>query len=174
MVVAPGASSSRRIVVAVESGQGQPVPGATVRFRLPAEGPSGRFPSGMTSESALSGPDGRASVYGIVWNGQPGQLVVAVVCTLGTDTAELEIPVEISQHSVKDPGASNPGRMPSTGSSRKWLLIGAVIAGGAALGAVTAFSHGSTPAAPVIQGSITVASVAPTVGVPSILVGPQH
>ncbi len=174
MVVAPGAASSRRIVVAVEDAFGRPLAGATVRFRLPADGPSGHFPSGMTSESVLSGADGRASVYGIVWNGQPGQLVVAVVGTLGTDTAELEVPVEISQHAVKDPGASNPGRMPSTGSSRKWLLLGAVVAGGAALGAATAFSHGSTPAAPVVQGSIAVASVAPTVGVPLIKVGPQH
>ncbi|MGO9241595.1 MAG: hypothetical protein ACLQBJ_12360 [Bryobacteraceae bacterium] len=174
MVVAPGAASSRRIVVAVEDIHGRPLAGATVRFRLPAEGPSGRFSSGMTSESVVSGPDGRASVYGIAWNGQPGQLVVAVGCTLGTDTAELEIPVEISQHSVKDRGASNPGRMPSTGSGRKWLILGAVIAGGAALGAATAFSHGSTPAAPVVLGSISVASVAPTVGQPSISVGPQH
>ena len=99
MVVAPGAPSSRRIVVAVENDQGQPVPGAKVRFRLPAEGSTGRFASGLTTETVMTGPDGRAAVFGIAWNGQPGPLVVAVSCSLRTDTAELEIPVEIGQHS---------------------------------------------------------------------------
>lgn len=175
MVVAPGAASSRRIVVAVEDAFGKPLAGATVRFRLPAEGPSGRFSSGMTTESVLSGADGRASVYGIVWNGQPGQLVVAVVGTLGTDTAELEVPVEIGQNAVKDSGASNPGRMPSAGSGRKWLLLGAVVAGGAALGGLEMLSHkSSTSAAPVNTASYPPVLGPPAVGVPSILVGPQH
>ena len=51
MVVAPSSVSSRRIVVVAEDESGQAVPGATVRFRLPASGSSGHFASGMTSET---------------------------------------------------------------------------------------------------------------------------
>ncbi|MGD0579516.1 MAG: hypothetical protein ABSC08_11370, partial [Bryobacteraceae bacterium] len=135
MVVAPGVSSSRRIVVAVENDQGKPLAGATVRFRLPAEGSTGRFASGMITETVLSGPDGRASVFGIVWNGQPGPLVVAVACSFGTETAEVEIPIEIGQRSQKELNTPNPGHFPSAGSNRKWLVLAAVIVGGAAVGA---------------------------------------
>jgi hypothetical protein len=172
MVVAPGASSSRRIVVAVENAQGKPLAGVTVRFRLPAEGPSGHFASGLTTETVLSGPDGRASVAGIVWNAQSGPLAMAVACSSGPASAELEIPIEIGQHSVKESNPSNPGRFPSVGSSsHKWLLLAGVIAGGAALGAVTVLAHASsTPPAPVVQ-TVTTTSVAPTVGQPSITIG---
>jgi hypothetical protein len=176
MVVAPGAPSSRRIVVAVENDQGQPVPGAKVRFRLPAEGSTGRFASGLATETVLTGADGRAAVFGIAWNSQPGTLVVAVSGTLGTDTAELEIPVEIGQHSGKELDTSNPGHFPKVSSgNHRWLIIAALVGAGAAGGAVAAFSHGSsTPAAPVTPGPITLASVPPVVGVPLITIGPQH
>jgi len=175
IVVAPGASSSRRIVVVVENDRGQPLPGAMVRFRLPAEGSSGRFASGLTSETAVSGPDGRAMVYGIAWNSQPGPLVVSVACTLGEDSALLEIPVEIGQRAEKAPGSANPGRFPSSGSSKKWLTCAAVIGGGAALAAGMAFAHKpSTPAAPVTPGPIDITVAAPVVGLPSITIGPQH
>ena len=174
MVVAPGASSSRRIVVAVENDQGQPLPDATVLFRLPAEGSTGRFASGLTTEMVLTGADGRAAVFGIAWNSQPGTLVVAVSGTLGTDTAELEIPVEIGQHSGKELDAANPGHFPKVSSGgHKWLIIAALIGAGAAGGAVAAFSHGSSTPAPVNTGTITLASVPPTVGVPLITIVPQ-
>jgi hypothetical protein len=175
MVVAPGASSSRRIVVAVENDQGQPLPGATVRFRLPAEGSTGRFSSGLTTETVLTGPEGRAAVFGIAWSIQPGTLVVAVSGSLGTATAELEIPVEIGQPSGKELDTSNPGHFPKVGSgSHKWLIIVAVIGAGAAGGAVAAFSHGSsTPAAPVNTASYPPVLGPPAVGLPSITIGPQ-
>lgn len=175
MVVAPGASSSRRIVVAVENDQGQPLPGAQVRFRLPAEGSTGRFASGLITETVFTSADGRAAVFGIAWNGQPGRLVVAVSCSLGTNTADLEIPVEIGQHSGKELDTSNPGHFPKVGSSsHRWLIIVAVVGAGAAAGAAAAFTHGSSTPAPVIPAPITIASVPPVVGVPSITIGPQH
>jgi hypothetical protein len=175
MVVAPGAASSRRIVVAVENEQGQPLAGATVLFRLPAEGSTGRFGSGLTTETVRTGPDGRASVFGIVWNGQPGTLMVAVSGSLGTDTGELKIPVEIGQRSGKELDTANPGHFPKVSSGgHKWLIIAAVIGVGAAGGAVAAFSHGASTPAPVNTGTITLASVPPAVGVPLITIGPQH
>jgi len=172
MVVAPGAASSRRLVVAVDDAQGRPVSGATVRFRLPAEGSTGRFASGLTSESVVSGSDGRAAVLGIIWNAQPGPLTVTVYCTLGTEMAELEIPIEISARSSKEANAANPGRFPSTGSNRKWLILAAVIGGGAAIGAGAMLGHSSTSSS---SGTITITSVPPTVGTPSITItAPGH
>ena len=175
IVVAPGAISSRRIVVRVENDRGQSLPGAIVRFRLPAEGSSGRFASGLTSETAISGPDGQAMVYGIAWNSQPGPLMIAVSCTLGEDTAQTEIPVEISQRPEKEVRSTNPGHYPASGSGKKWLTFAAVIGGGAALAAGMAFAHKSnTLPAPYTPAPINITTAAPVVGIPSITVGPQH
>jgi hypothetical protein len=74
MVVPRGGQFSRRIAVEVREAGGGPVRGATVPFRLPAEGPTGRFPSGLQWETLLTGEDGRAAVYALQWGNLPGEL----------------------------------------------------------------------------------------------------
>lgn len=177
MVVSPNAPSARKIAVIAEDDAGQSLSGVTVRFRLPAEGPSGHFASGLSSETLVTSADGRAAVIGIVWNNQPGRLLLGVSAGLQGETAELEIPVEIGgQQSRKDPVLASPGRLPSSGIGKKWLILAATIGGAAAIGvAATALRGSSTPAKPVDQTSLPLTPVAPVVGIPVIGIGtPGH
>lgn len=177
MVVSPNAPSARKIVVIAEDDTGQALSGVTVRFRLPADGPSGHFASGLSSETLVTAAGGRASVIGIVWNNQPGRLLLGVSAALQGDTAELEIPVEIGgQQAKKTRELASPGRPPSSGIRKKWLILAATVGGAAALGVAAAALRGSsTPSEPVTQPTLPVTPVAPVIGTPVIGIGtPGH
>lgn len=176
MVVAPNAPSSRKITVVAQDDSGQPLRGATVRFRLPNEGPSGHFASGLSSESTVTPANGQATVLGILWNDQPGRLLLAVSASLDGESAELEVPIEIGMRAGHEPAQANPVRPPSSGIRKKWLILAATVGGAAALGVAASALHGpSNPAAPVTQPSLPVTPVAPVVGTPSIgISSPGH
>lgn len=173
MVVSANAPSARRIVVLAEDDAGQALKGVMVRFRLPSEGSSGHFASGLSSEGILTAADGQATVIGIVWNNQPGRLLLGVSATLQGEIAELEIPVEISgQRSEKEPAVISPERPPSSGIRRKWLILAATVAGAAGLGVAAAALKGSSnPAAPVLQTPLPPVVVPPIVSIPVIGIG---
>ncbi len=176
MVVSPNAVSSRKISVVAEDDAGQPISGVTVRFHLPSEGSSGHFASGLTAETVVTAANGRASVMGIVWNNQPGRLLIGVSGTLDREIAELEIPVEIGARSGREPELSNPVRPPSSGIRKKWLILAATVGGAVALGVAASAMHGpTTQAAPVIPPPIVIASVPPVLGTPIIgITTPGH
>ena len=176
MVVAPNVGSSRKITVLVQDDAGHPLGGATVRFRLPAEGPSGHFASGLSSETAVTPANGRATVMGILWNNQPGRLLLAVSAALDGETAELEIPVEIGLRAASETVPRNTVSPPSSGIRKKWLILAATVGGAVALGLGASALHGaSSPAAPVAQPPVVIASVPPVVGTPIIGIGtPGH
>lgn len=166
-VVPAQAFSSRRFAVAVKDAAGRPVSGATVHFRLPAEGPSGVFASGLRTESTLSNPRGEAVVYGIRWGAASGRLEIVVTATEGSRRGEARIPVEVSATAaVTREDRGNPSfRAPS--GSKKWVLWLAVGAGAAA-GLAAAGGRGGNPQtfappAPVV--------VTPTIGTPTITIG---
>ena len=176
MVVSPNAPSPRKITVVAQDDAGQPIGGVAVRFRLPADGPSGHFASGLSSETAVTPANGRASVMGILWNDQPGRLLLAVSAASGGESAELEIPVEIGLHAAHEPALANPARPPSSGIHRKWLILAATVGGAVALGAAASALRGtSTSSKPVPQTPLPVPSVPPVVGPPTIVIGtPGH
>src|SRR5688500_1239305 len=62
-----GTRSSQPIVVFLTDESGRPVEGASVSVRLPDEGPTGVFASGMRTEIAVTGPDGRIAIRSIQW-----------------------------------------------------------------------------------------------------------
>lgn len=166
-VVPAGMLSSRRFTVVVKDAQGLPIQGATVRFRLPAEGPSGTFSSGLRSETALTDAHGRATVYGIQWAAQPGKLEMEVVATSAQEKVSARIPVELSRHAAasRDDKANPAFKAPSSG--RKWLIL-ALLGAGAAAGVGLAGKGGAKgsvyePPAAVI--------VPPSIGTPTITVG---
>jgi hypothetical protein len=106
---------------------------------------------------------------GILWNDQPGRLLLAVSAALDGETAELEIPVEIGLHAAHEPALANPVRPPSSGVRKKWLILAATVGGAVALGVAASALHGaSNPAEPVVQTPLPVASVPPVVGTPTI------
>ena len=169
MVVSPNAPSPRKITVVAQDDSGQPVRGVTVRFRLPAEGPSGHFASGLSSETVVTPANGQATVMGILWSDQPGRLLLAVSAALDGETAELEIPVEIGLHAAHEPALANPVHPPSSGVRKKWLILAATVGGAVALGVAASALHGaSNPAEPVLQTPLPIASVPPVVGTPTI------
>jgi len=172
MVVSPNAGSPRRITVVAEDDAGQPLRGVTVRFRLPAEGASGHFASGLSSETVVTAANGRATVMGVVWNNESGRLLLAVSAALDGETAELEIPVEIGVRTGREPAQISPERPPPSGIRKKWLLLAATVAGAAALGVAASSLHtASNPAAPVAQTPLPIVSVPPVIGTPVIGIG---
>lgn len=172
MVVSPSTASPRKITVVAEDDAGQPLKDVTVRFRLPVEGPSGHFASGLSSESVVTPANGRATVLGVLWNNQPGRLLLAVSATLDGESAELEIPVEIGLHAGHDASLADPLRLPSSGVRKKWLILAATVGGAAVLAVAAAAALGpSNPSAPVTQPSLPITPTPPVVGTPVIGIG---
>lgn len=166
-VVPAQAFSSRRFAVVVKDASGRPVPGATVHFRLPAEGPGGVFASGLRTESTLSGPRGEAVVYGIRWGTAPGRLEILVAATEGSRRGEARIPVEVSATAAagrEDRG--NPSFRAPSGSKRwvLWLAVGA----GAAAGLAAAGGRGGSTQTYAPPAAVV---VTPTIGTPTITIG---
>ena len=163
VLVARNSVSTQRFRVSVRDASGTPVPGAKVTFSLPAQGPSGRFASGMRQEFILTDDKGEAYVRGIRWEDFPGKLEIAVSADSGARSGAAAIAVEIS--STLPAPKQQVVRGPS--SSKKWLILAAV-AGGAAAGLAVARGGGSSSApAPGIAPLV----VAPAIGQPVITIG---
>jgi hypothetical protein len=163
-VVPRSAASPRRFVVAVTDAAGRPAPGLTVTFRLPADGPTGRFASGLRSESMLTDDQGQAFVRGIQWGDRPGKAEIQVIAASAARRGEAVIPVEISATAPAPPKESVRG--PSSG--KKWLALVAV-AGGAVAGLAVARGGKTATAAVVAPPAALV--VPPVVGAPTISIG---
>jgi hypothetical protein len=78
-----GKISQSGLSVEVSDANGAPVKGATVLFRLPADGPSGVFADGSRVAVVYSDNYGRASVRHIQWGTDQGTADVRVTATLG-------------------------------------------------------------------------------------------
>ncbi|MGB9609524.1 MAG: Ig-like domain-containing protein [Bryobacteraceae bacterium] len=159
--------SSRRFTVVVSDGTGKPVQGATVHFRLPAEGPTGTFASGLRTESTVTDARGEATVYGIQWGGLTGHLEMEVVASQAGRQGRTRIPIEVSSHAmVSREDRANPAfKAPSSG--KKWLVV-ALIGAGAAAGAAMAGKGGGQPASYAPPAAVV---VPPSIGTPTITVG---
>lgn len=159
--------SSRRFTVVVSDDTGKPVQGATVHFRLPAEGATGSFASGLRTESTVTDARGQATVYGIQWGGISGRLEIEVVATQAGRQGRARIPVEISSHAtVSREDRTNPAfKAPSSG--KKWLVV-ALIGAGAAAGAAMAGKGGGQPVSYAPPAAVI---VPPSIGTPTITVG---
>ena len=155
-----GSRATRGITVQVTDETGKPVEGAAVSFRLPDEGPSGVFSSGLRTEVVTTKADGHATVWGMQWNKIAGPFEIRI--TAIKDQARAGI---VSSQYLSDSVSAKSGSgtfQPSHHFRGKWLLISAVAAGA---GAGLAFSKS--------QGAKTsVAPVVPTqIGIPSIIIG---
>ncbi len=163
VVYRTGARATRGLTVLVTDETGKPVENAAVSFRLPDEGPSGTFNSGLRTEVVTTGPDGRATIWGMLWNKAPGPVPIRI--TAAKDQARAGV---ISTQYLSDTVAAKAGGegvFTAPHKGHKWLWI-ALIAGAGA-GAGVAFSgHGST-------SGTAAASTTPgiVIGTPSIIVG---
>lgn len=82
--VAAGRMSQSGLSVYVSDGNGAPVRGAAVLFRLPSDGPNGVFSDGSRVAIVYSDNQGVASVRNIQWGTTQGSADVRVTATLGT------------------------------------------------------------------------------------------
>jgi hypothetical protein len=158
-----GSRASRGLTVLVTDETGKPVNNAAVSFRLPDEGPSGVFNSGLRTEVVTTGPEGRATVWGMQWNKSSGPVEIRI--TAVKDQARAGIISTQYLSGAVAPKAGGEGTFSASHKGRsKWILAVAV-AGGAAAG--LAFAR---------QGTKTAAAAAPVstgiqIGSPSITVG---
>ena len=158
-----GVRATRGITVLVTDEAGRPLDMASVSFRLPDQGASGTFSSGLRTEVVTTGPDGRASVWGMQWNKTPGTVQIRIAAIKEQARAGL-----ISTQFLSDsaaPTAGGEGVFTASHKGHKWLWIGgiaALAAGGA--GYAMLRSQGSpTSSNPAVVGL--------SIGAPSIVVG---
>ena len=163
VVYRTGTRATRGLTVLVTDETGKPVEMATVSFRLPDEGASGTFGSGLRTEIATTGPDGRATVWGMQWNKTPGPVEIRITAIKDQARAGL-VSTQYLSDSVA-PKAGGEGVFSASHGGHKWLWLGALAAGALGAGAAFGFSKGSTPAA------TTSAVPGLSIGAPSITVG---
>lgn len=167
---AAGSRATHGISVVIADDSGAPVEGATVTFGLPDSGPSGVFSSGSKTQILTTRADGRASVWGMRWNKQPGSFDVRITASKGAARAG----TVCSQRLADSAGPS----ISLGGFSHKWLWIGlgAAAAGAAAgIAASRGSSGGSCSGTVLLPSNPCVATPSSlgvtTIGQPSINIG---
>lgn len=158
-----GTRATRGLTVLVTDESGVPLDMASVSFRLPDQGATGTFSSGLRTEVVTTGPDGRASIWGMQWNKTPGTVQIRIAAVKEQARAGI-LSTQYLSDSVA-PVAGGEGVFAASHSGHKWLWI-AGIAGLAAGGAAFALlrSQGSSNSAnPAVAGL--------SIGAPSITVG---
>jgi ABC-type xylose transport system substrate-binding protein len=147
-------------VVQVLSDSGEPLSNATVSFLLPATGPGGSFGDRGLSTTVETDSHGMAIGRGLVPNRVEGQFHIRVTASWQGDAASA---------SMQQTNAEPAGK-----SSRSKWIIAAVVAGGAAGGALAAMSGGKGSAAAPASGTTggTASGVSIVPGNPSL--GPPH
>jgi len=160
-----GSRATRGVTVQVTDETGKPVDGASVVFRLPQDGPTGTFSSGMPTEVVTTTGDGRANVWGMQWNRMTGPLEVRITAAKGQARAGTVCGLYLSNALVSSqPRAEKKDRLLGGWRNHKNIWIGVGIATAAFVG-VAAISSRGTPSA--AAGSVN----APQIGTPSIIIG---
>jgi hypothetical protein len=158
----PGARATRGLTVLVTDETGQPLDMASVSFRLPDEGASGTFSSGLRTEVVTTGPDGRASVWGMRWNKTPGPVQIRITAVKDQARAGVIGTQYISDTST--PTAGGQGEFKASHGGHKWVWLAAAAAAAGGAGYAFLRSQGSS-------SSTNPAVVGLNVGTPSIIVG---
>jgi hypothetical protein len=158
-----GARATRGITVLVTDETGKPVENAAVSFRLPDQGPGGVFNSGRNTEVVTTSADGRATVWGMLWNKSAGPVEIRITAVKDQARAGIVATQYLNDTVMPQTGGEGVFKASHKGHG-KWLLIGALAGGAAAAGMAFGHSQGAktNPAAPPVGISI---------GSPSIIVG---
>ena len=156
-----GGRATRGVTVQITDETGRPVDRVAVSFRLPDDGPTGAFSSGMRTEIATTSADGRASVWGMQWNRVTGPLQVRITAAKGLARAGTVCGLFLSDAAVSTEPRS--AKAPGWRSHRK-IWLGIAIAAGAFAGVAAVTSRG-TP------GTTTGTANAPQIGTPTIIIG---
>jgi hypothetical protein len=162
VVYRTGTRATRGLTVLVTDETGKPVDLAAVSFRLPDEGASGTFNSGLRTEIVTTGPDGRATVWGMQWNKTPGPVEIRVTAIKEQARAGIISTQYLSESVAAKSGGE--GVFTTSHGGHKWLWItGAIAVGAVGAGAAFFLLNKSKPQ--------TTSTTGATVGSPSIIVG---
>jgi hypothetical protein len=163
-----GSRATRGLTVQVTDETGKPVDRAAVSFRLPDDGPTGAFSSGMRTEIVTTSSDGRANVWGMQWNRVTGPLEVRITAAKGQARAGtvcgLYLVVSESRNAEPRIAGRSNGALSGWRSHRK-IWIGVGVAAAAFVG-VAAISSRGTPSTASAAGVN-----APKIGTPTIILG---
>jgi hypothetical protein len=159
----PGSRATRGITVLVTDEAGQPLNMASVSFRLPDQGATGTFSSGLRTEVVTTGPDGRASVWGMKWNDTPGPVQIHITAIKDQARAGIVSTLYLSKSAA--PTAGGQGEFKASHGSHKWLwlALAAAAAGGGGAFAMMRSQGSANAANPAVAGI--------NVGTPSITIG---
>jgi hypothetical protein len=159
-----GSRATRGVTVQVTDETGKPVDSAAVSFRLPDDGPTGAFSSGMRTEIVTTGADGRANVWGMQWNRVTGPLEVRITAAKGQARAGTVCALYLADSAVPaEHGNAGPRNsvLRRWGSHRKiWIGVGIAAA---AFVSVAAISSRGTSSSSAVN--------APQIGTPTIIIG---
>src|SRR5581483_1904082 len=180
----PGAKVQKPLTIQVTDEAGAPVPGAAVSFHVPEDGPGGTFANGLRTDLVLTDAEGRATLRSLLLNRTPGPFRIRITVVKdqvragitsaqyisGADTPAPGTPQESAQADAERAETAKPSgmvriqRTPKADKprSRKWIILAAVAAGGAAAGIKLAAGGSGSAAAP---------STALSIGAPSITIG---
>ena len=158
-----GSRATRGVTVLVTDEAGLPLDMASVSFRLPDQGASGTFSSGLRTEVVTTGSDGRAAVWGMQWNKTAGTIQIHI--TAAKEQARAGIISTLYLSDTVAPKAGGEGVFTASHKGHKWLWV-AAIAGTAAAGGAYALlrSQGSSNA-------VNPATAGLSIGTPGIIVG---
>jgi hypothetical protein len=160
-----GSRATRGVTVQVTDETGKPVDSAAVVFRLPEDGPTGTFSSGMQTEVVTTGADGRANVWGMQWNRVTGPLEVRITAAKGQARAGTVCALYLADSAVPAEHANGAPRnsvLRRWGSHRKiWIGVGIAAAAFVSVAAIS--SRGTSSAAGTVN--------APQIGTPTIIIG---
>jgi len=158
----PGSRATRGLTVLVTDEAGQPVNMASVSFRLPDQGASGTFNTGLRTAVVTTGPDGRASVWGMQWNKTPGPVEIRITAVKDQARAGIISTLHLSENGTPTAGGTGEFKAPHGGHKWIWLVAAAAAAGGGAFAFMR--SQGSS-------SSTNPADAALNIGAPSITIG---
>ena len=159
-----GSRATRGVTVQVTDETGKPVDSASVVFRLPPDGPTGTFSSGMQTEAVTTSADGRANVWGMQWNRVTGPMEVRITAAKGDARAGTVCGLYLSNALVSSEphiGKGN-GLLGALRNHKKiWIGVGIAAAGFVAAAAIS--SRGTPSTAATVN--------APQIGTPTIIIG---
>jgi hypothetical protein len=162
MAYAPGSRATRGISIEVSDELGRPVPGVSVSFQLPDDGPSGVFLNGAKADIVNTGEDGRATVWGMRWSKTPGVVNVRITAAKQGVRAGIIVAQRLDAAAVETaPAGWSGGKRHS-----KALIITIAVAGAAGAGLAAAALGGGSKSA-----SASVPTPTLTIGNPTVTIG---
>ena len=151
--------SATQPVVEVRDDADKPVPVVEVVFQLPPAGPGGVFNGWMRTQTARTGPEGRAQTNGFAPNEEEGRFNIRVSATSGTKTSN----AIIAQVNSRGTGENGPQ---AKSRSKMWTII-AIVGVAALTGGIVAAKHGdSSSPSTVVTVPVTISPGPVTVGGP--------